>query len=195
MKIINFVVHRKLFVDSLKEIIAGCINNNRSDQYRLYSLFSKKMYGICLRYALNEDEANDFLQEGFIKVFEKLDSFRWQGSFEGWITRIMVNTAVEKIRQRVHFFPIDEFGENGSSNYENLGPGNVEIFELLKMIQRLPERYRLVFNLAAIEGFDHKEIAQMLDIAESSSRSNLTRARSLLQKFLKERTSVVGKAI
>ena len=144
---------------------------------------------------MNDDEADDFLQEGFIKVFEKLDTFRWQGSFEGWMTRIMVNTAIEKIRQRVHFFPIDEFGENGNSNYENLGPANVGKLELLRVIQQLPDRYRLVFNLSVVEGFDHKEIASMLGITESTSRSNLTRAKSLLQKFLKENPVLVGKAI
>ncbi len=182
-------------MDSLKEIIKGCIKNNRSDQYRLYSLFSKKMYGICLRYALNDDEADDFLQEGFIKVFEKLDTFRWQGSFEGWMARIMVNAAIEKIRQRVHFFPIDEIGDNGNSNYENLGPANVGKYELLRVIRQLPDRYRLVFNLSTIEGFDHKEIASMLGITESTSRSNLSRARSLLQKFLKEKPEILLKAM
>jgi RNA polymerase sigma-70 factor (ECF subfamily) len=182
-------------VDSIKKIIKGCLKNNRPDQYRLYSIFSKKMYGICLRYADNQDEANDILQEGFIKVFDKLDTFRGQGSLEGWITRVIVNTAIEKIRGRVHFIPIDELSENGISNDENLGPGNIGQFELLKLIQDLPERYRLVFNLSVIEGLNHKEIAKMLDITESTSRSNLTRARSLLRKCLKEESTAVGKAI
>lgn len=182
-------------MNQLKGIIKGCLENNRPDQYRLYSLYSKKMYGICLRYASNQDEANDFLQEGFIRVFEKLETFRWQGSLEGWITRIIVNTAIEKIRQRVRFFPLEEFSENGNVKSENSGPVNIGGKELLQLIQKLPDRYRLVFNLSVIEGFDHKEISKLLGITESTSRSNLVRARSLLQRCLKETPNLVGKVI
>jgi len=182
-------------VGYLDKIIEGCLKNNRADQFRLYSIFSKKMYGICLRYAVNSDEANDFLQEGFIKVFEKLETFRGQGRIEGWITRIIINTAIEKIRGRVHFLPLEELSENGLGSDDNVGAINIEVLELLKIIQELPERYRLVFNLSVIEGFDHQEIAQMLGVNESTSRSNLARARSLLRKRIKEFSTPVGKAI
>lgn len=182
-------------VDSLKKIIKGCLKNNKADQYRLYALFSKKMYGLCLRYAGSHDEAQDILQEGFIKVFEKLETFRGQGSLEGWIKRIMIHTAIEKYRERIFHLSVDDLGKNGHSVDENGGPEKLRFDELLNLIQSLPDQYRLVFNLSVLEGMSHKEIGEMLGITESTSRSNLSRARTLLQEWIARQEKIVEKAI
>jgi RNA polymerase sigma-70 factor (ECF subfamily) len=182
-------------VDSLKKIIRGCLKNNKADQYRLYTLFSKKMYGVCLRYAGSYDEAQDILQEGFIKVFEKLDTFRGQGSLEGWIKRIMIHTAIEKYRERIYHLSVEDLGKNGHAFEENGGPEKLRLAELLNLIQLLPDQYRLVFNLSVLEGMNHKEIGEMLGISESTSRSNLSRARSMLQEWIVKQEKVVEKAI
>ena len=182
-------------VDSLKKIIKGCLNNNKADQYRLYAHFSKMMYGVCLRYAGSYDEAQDILQEGFIKVFEKLETFRGQGSLEGWIKRIMIHTAIEKYRERIFHLSVDDMGKNGHHVEENRGPENLRLDELLNLIQLLPDQYRLVFNLSVLEGMNHKEIGDMLGISESTSRSNLSRARTMLQDWIARQEKVVERAI
>jgi RNA polymerase sigma-70 factor (ECF subfamily) len=182
-------------VDTLKKIIKGCLKNNQADQYRLYTLFSKKMYGVCLRYAGSYDEAQDILQEGFIKVFEKLDTFRGQGSFEGWIKRIMIHTAIEKYRERIYHLSVDDLGHKGHAFEENAGPEKLRFEELLNLIHLLPDQYRLVFNLSVLEGMSHKEIGEVLGITESTSRSNLSRARMLLQEMIARQDKVVERAI
>lgn len=144
------------------------------------------MFGLCLQYASNYDDACDILQDGFIKVFQKLEQFSGRGSFEGWIRRIMINTALERYRSQLYLYPLTEqvsIREEAKSE---------EIFEkmsaddLLKLVQELPPRYRMVFNLYAIEGYPHKEIAEMMGITVGTSKSNLSRARDILQKKLKE---------
>lgn len=182
-------------MDSLKKIIKGCLKNSQADQYRLYELFSKKMYGVCLRYAGSYDEAQDILQEGFIKVFEKLDTFRGQGSLEGWIKRIMIHTAIEKYRERIYHLSVEDAGKNGHAYEENSGPEKLRLAELLNLIQLLPDQYRLVFNMSVLEGMNHKEIGEMLGISESTSRSNLSRARSMLQEWIIKQEKMVEKAI
>ena len=180
---------------SLKKIVKGCLKHNQADQYELYSRFSSRMYGVCLRYAASHDEAQDILQEGFIKVFENLANFRDKGSLEGWIRRIIVNTAIEKYRERVYHLSVDDVSENGHLSHENHGLANLGMNDLLGLIQTLPAQYRLVFNLFAIEGYSHKEIGEILDISESTSRSNLSRARLLLQQKIKQDQKVLVKAI
>ncbi len=149
------------------------------------------MYAVCLRYARNPSDAADILQEGFVKVFTKLDQFQFQGSFEGWMRRIMVNTAL-RTYQRQRF-------DLESSGYENLPESPVDPdavsalseLEILQLISRLPEGYKMVFNLVAIEGYSHAEAAEMLGIQESTSRSQLTKARRLLCEQL-ERMHKIG---
>jgi RNA polymerase sigma-70 factor (ECF subfamily) len=153
-------------------------------QRQLYERFAGKMYAVCLRYARTPSDAADILQEGFIKVFTKMSQYQFQGSFEGWIRRIMVNTAL-RTYQRQRF-------DQESSGYETLPESPVEAdaiaslseAELLNLINKLPDGYRIVFNMVAIEGFSHAEVAETLGIQESTSRSQLTKARRWLTEQL-----------
>lgn len=144
------------------------------------------MFGLCLQYANNYDDACDILQEGFIKVFRKLEQFAGKGSFEGWIRRIMINTALEHYRSRLNLYPLTEnLVKKDEMVYE-------EVFEqlsagdLVKLVQDLPPRYRMVFNMYAIEGYAHKEIAEIMGITVGTSKSNLSRARGILQGKVKQ---------
>lgn len=167
-----------------KELIKGCLQEDAHCQETLFKRYSGKMMAVCLRYARHRLEAEDMLQETFVKVFDNLDKFAFKGSFEGWIRRIVVNTAL-KHNQRKYFtnekIAIEHFPDSPMQPmaYAQLGEK-----ELLKMIARLPEGYRVVFNLYAIEGYSHKEIAEMLNIKESTSRSQLVKARKMLQTQL-----------
>ncbi len=143
------------------------------------------MYGLCLRYACDETEARDILQDGFVKVFQNLKQFRFQGSFEGWVRRIMVNTALERFRKEDHLTAsIEEVDFQDPPGYEDVF-SELSAQDLLQMIRDLSPQYRVVFNLYAIEGYSHKEISQMLNISEGTSKSNLSRARSILQERIK----------
>lgn len=167
---------------SLPELISGCMNGNRRTQEVVYNLFSSKMMGVCLRYASSREEAEDLLQTGFIKVFEKISSFKSEGSFEGWIRRIMVNNCLENYRKSLRMLPvvdIETTREQADSSFELK---NLEVKDLLKLIQALSPGYRLVFNMYAIEGYSHKEIAEELNISEGTSKSQLARARQVLQQ-------------
>ncbi|HSV89123.1 MAG TPA: RNA polymerase sigma factor [Bacteroidales bacterium] len=182
-------------MEVLKKIVKGCLRQNKADQHRLYTLFSQKMYGVCLRYAGNYHEAQDILQEGFLKVFEKLHSFKWQGSLEGWIKRIMIHSAIEKYRERIYFLSVEDFRSHQGVYLENQAPEKIALDDLLNLIQMLPDQYRMVFNMAIIEGLNHKEISEILSISESTSRSNLSRARSLLQEWILNEERILEKAI
>ncbi|MBW6496759.1 MAG: sigma-70 family RNA polymerase sigma factor [Bacteroidales bacterium] len=153
------------------------------------------MYGVCLRYAGSHDEAQDILQEGFIKVFEKLHTLRDQRSLEGWIKRIIIRTAIEKYRERIYHLSVDDLNENGHHAEDNSGPEKLGLGELLNLIQLLPDQYRLVFNLSVLEGMNHKEIGELLGISESTSRSNLSRARTILQEWIVREQKIVERAI
>ncbi|MFO7873991.1 MAG: sigma-70 family RNA polymerase sigma factor [Bacteroidales bacterium] len=172
------------------------MHNNKLDQYQLYARYSKRMFGICLRYATNHEEAQDILQEGFIRVFQKLPSYKGKGSFEGWIKKIFVHTAIEKYRERVYHLSVDEvINDYGVDAHQNHGPAMLHTRDILNFVQRLPIQYRLVFNLYALEGYNHKEIAEILDISESTSRSNLTRARMILKNKLDVELKAVVRAV
>lgn len=149
-------------------------------------MFAGKMYAVCLRYSRDQDEAKDNLQEGFIKVFSNIRQFKAAGSFEGWVRRIMVNTALQKYRGQYQLYALND-NETKAYNIpvENVMEAMGEQ-ELLDMIQELPPRYKLVFNMYAIEGYSHKEISEMLKITEGTSKSNLSRARDILQEKLKK---------
>jgi len=144
------------------------------------------MFGLCLQYADNYDDAKDILQDGFIKIFQKLDQFQHRGSFEGWIRRIMINTALERYRSQLHLYPITEsVMSKDDFLYEEIFD-KMSANDLIKMVQELPPRYRMVFNLYAIEGYTHKDISEMMGIALGTSKSNLARARTILQKKVKQ---------
>ena len=167
-----------------KELIKGCIQEDRYYQQELFRRYAGKMLMVCMRYARHEMEAEDLLQDAFIKVFDNINKFEYKGSFEGWIRRIVINTALKNYSKKC--FKQEQIG---LENYPDL-PLEPEIYahlqeeELLRLIAKLPEGYRLVFNLYAVEGYSHKEIADMLGIQESTSRSQLVKARKMLQAMI-----------
>jgi RNA polymerase sigma factor (sigma-70 family) len=177
-------ISNQIITDS--DLLEGCLAGNRQMQEALYRRFSPLMYAVCLRYAGNAPEAEDILQEGFIKVFKKLDSFRREGSFEGWIRRIFVNTAIEHFRRKKYLVPVTE-KEEGSleGNYLSALDGLAEK-DILKLVQELSPGYRTVFNMYGVEGYSHKEIAALLGISEGTSKSQLSRAKSILQGLVKQ---------
>jgi RNA polymerase sigma factor (sigma-70 family) len=169
-------------VDRLHKIVHGCQENNPEAQRELYDMFKSRMFGVCLRYAGNYHDAEDIMQEGFVKVFEKIRQFGFKGAFEGWIRKVMVNTALEKYRMHYQTVAIhDNLAEIDQEQEANMS-GNIEATELMTIIQELTPRYRVVFNLYALEGYSHKEISEMLQISEGTSKSNLSRARVILQE-------------
>jgi RNA polymerase sigma factor (sigma-70 family) len=176
---------------SESDLIEGCIRGDRKMQYELYERFSSKMYGVCLRYAANAEEAQDILQDGFIKVFKKISSYRGDGSFEGWIRRIFVNTAIEHFRKKAYLQPITEQEENTIEGKYISVLDKLAEKDIIKLIQQLSPGYRTVFNMYVVEGYTHKQIAEALNISEGTSKSQLSRAKLILQdlvtKFLDKR--------
>lgn len=168
---------------STEELITRCQDNDRQAQELLYRQYSSVLYGMCLKYAPNQMEAEDNLQDAFITIFQRIGQYQGKGSFEGWMKRIAINTVLQKYRQkRLYDLPADDLIEEKLD--EDLDDGSVALplpF-LLSIIQELPERYRLVFNLYVLDGHTHKEIAELLGISDGTSKSNLARARQLLQQ-------------
>lgn len=168
------------------ELIESCKGNNRDAQYKLYSLLSGKMFAVCLRYAKNREAAEDLLQEGFVKVFINIDKFRGDGSFEGWVRRIIVNTAVEHYRKSTKMYPVVNVDDiNKDIPWTDTGD-ELELEDLMKMIDKLSHGYKTIFNLYVVEGYSHKEIGEMLEISEGTSKSQLARARYLLMDMVKK---------
>lgn len=165
-------------------LITGCINGNRKMQEELYRIFSPKMFAICMRYCSNYQEAEDLLQEGFIKVFGNISRFRNEGSFEGWMKRIFVNTAIEGFRKNHFLNNMMEVEEMKNDIVQEDDFHQLSAADLLRMVQALSPGYRTVFNLYAIEGYNHQEIADMLGISVGTSKSQLARARYILQKMV-----------
>ncbi|MGZ3924106.1 MAG: RNA polymerase sigma factor, partial [Flavisolibacter sp.] len=153
-------------------------------QQELYDRFSPKMYGVCLRYAGNTEEAEDILQEGFIKIFNKINSYRGDGSFEGWIRRIFVNTAIEHFRKKTYLQPITETEENTVEGKYLSVLDSLAEKDIVRLIQQLSPGYRTVFNMYVVEGYTHKQIADMLGISEGTSKSQLSRAKLILQDLV-----------
>lgn len=180
-------------MDTEERILEGCISGKREFQELLYKQYSGKMFALCLRYCRNrpdgEREAEDVLQEGFIAVFRNIQSFRRDGSLEGWIRRIIVNTALMHLRAKkkeLDFSDIDDVaGRYHPESYFDTD-SEINAKELTRMLDQLPEGYRLVFNLFAIEGYSHKEIAESLGITEGTSKSQLSKARGCLQEMLRK---------
>lgn len=171
---------------SEQELINGCIDRKHKYQELLYHRYSGKMFAVCLRYASNYHSAEDILQEGFVKVFRNIERFRGDGAFEGWLRRIFVNTAIEHYRKTVQMYPIMDFTPLPSETTDLSALDNLMAEDLMNMLQELSQGYKTVFNLYVIEGYSHKEIADMLSITEGTSKSQLARARNLLQKKLQD---------
>lgn len=167
------------------DLIVGCLQGNRRMQEELYNRFSPRMYAVCLRYAGNAEEAEDILQEGFIKIFKKLDSFRSEGSFEGWVRRIFVNTAIEHFRRKRYLMPVTEKEENTIEGKYTSVLDELAEKDILSLVQELSPGYRTVFNMYVVEGYTHKEIADMLGISEGTSKSQLSRAKVILQDMVR----------
>ena len=169
-----------------RELVEGCQREDRRSQETLYGRYSRRMYAVCLRYARHQMEAQDLMQEGFIRVFDKLDGFRMEGSLEGWVRRIMVHTCINHYRKKA--FQNERFGLEHIPDQpvEPLALESLGQTELLTLVSELPDGYRMVFNLYAIEGYDHAEIAELVGCGESTSRSQLAKARRMLQQRLGE---------
>jgi RNA polymerase sigma-70 factor (ECF subfamily) len=173
------------FVEETKQLIEGCIRGDRQSQTQLYKLFMQKMFVVCMRYTKSREEAEEILQEGFMRVFEYIHQYKFAGSFEGWMRKIMVNCALQKYRGKGQLRPLID---KDTTALEQIGSedimSKIGTKELLKMVQQLPPAYRLVFNLYVFEGMKHREIAEQLKISEGTSKSNLSDARAILQKAI-----------
>jgi len=168
-----------------EELIVACIRGNSVAQRQLYEKYARKMMGVCLRYAGNRETARDLLHDGFIRLFSKIATYKGEGSFEGWMRRLFINTALEYLRKKDALNKHSEYSmTEQSEDYSVFEKLSEE--ELIAYIAAMPAGFRTVFNLYAVEGFSHLEIAKMLNISESTSRSQYTRARSYLQKTVKE---------
>lgn len=181
----------------IKNIIKGCLAGNRRDQELLYRRHAAKLYAVCLQYSGNDEEARDILQDGFIKIFENLIHYKYEGSFEGWMRRIVVNTALEKYRSKHNLHRVDDIDliPEPDADPETEDYSGLDAVDLLDIIRGLPPKYRMVFNLFAIEGYSHKEIGQMFKISEGTSKSNLSRARTILQKRVSLYTGLNKKVV
>lgn len=164
---------------SLKKLIKQCANNDRKAQEEVYQLFAGKLFSICLKYSKNKHEAQDNFQDGFVTIFDKIGQFKFNGSFEGWLKRVMINTILLKYRKKNVLNIITE--EIPDEVVVDIDDDEISLDFLLNLIQELPDRYRMVFNLYVLDGHSHREISTMLQIAEGTSKSNLARARAILK--------------
>ena len=170
-------------------IIEGCIKQRRGAQNMLYQHFAPPMLGLCMRYCRNREEAEDVLQEAFIKIFQKISTYRQSGSLEGWIRRIMINHAINHLKaKKMAFIDTDpqELGNRIPVEEKTEEEGIFKPDDLMRAVQELPPGYKVVFNLYVFEGYSHKEIANELNISENTSKSQLSRARNYLRKSLTE---------
>ncbi len=166
-------------------LLAGCLKNNPASQEALYYRFSPKMLGVCYRYAKNKEDAEDMLQEGFIRIFTQIHQYRNEGALEGWIRKVIVHTCINILKKNKKFMDsVDIIHASNIQLKEDTIPSIMQAKQVVECIRLLPIGYRTVLNLYAIEGFTHKEIAEMLDIEESTSRSQYTRAKAMLENIL-----------
>jgi RNA polymerase sigma-70 factor (ECF subfamily) len=168
----------------LNQLINDCKNKDRKAQEQLYKLYSPKLFAACLKYSRNYTEAQDNLQDGFILIFNKIEQFSFKGSFEGWLKRVMINNVLQQYRTQTFLSLVNEdFQEDKEIEIDD---ENISLDYLLKIIQELPDRYRLVFNLYVNDDYSHAEIAEMLSINIGTSKSNLSRARMILKNKIEE---------
>jgi RNA polymerase sigma-70 factor (ECF subfamily) len=178
---------------NLDLIIQGCLNNSATAQQQLYDLFSSKMLAVCYRYARNRDDAEDMLQEGFIKIFTQIKQFRNEGPLEGWIRRIIVHTCINNLKKNKKFNEsVDLIHAQSIKARVEEAPMVMQAKQIIDCIRLLPLGYRTVLNLFAIEGLTHREISHLLDIEESTSRSQFTRAKVMLQDLLVKKRIVIN---
>jgi RNA polymerase sigma factor (sigma-70 family) len=163
---------------SLPTLIHGCANNDAKSQGQLYQLYSAKLFSVCLKYSRNYAEAEDNLQDGFLIIFAKISQYKFTGSFEGWAKRVMINHVLQQYRKDTFLEIVNDVVDEIEFEIED---DNISLDYLLKVIQELPDRYRLVFNLYVMDEYSHKEIAEMLGISVGTSKSNLARAKMILK--------------
>ena len=175
----EFTIYRS----SEAELIKGCIQRKRDAQKRLYDTYAPAMYPLCCRYMKNATEAEDVLVMAFTKILDKIDQYKGQGSFEGWVRRIVINEALAHLRSQRQMFVVTELEEAEVTETVSMND-HLHEEDLLEMVRQLPAGYRSVFNMYAIDGYSHKEIAEQLGISENTSKSQLSRARVFLQKLL-----------
>jgi RNA polymerase sigma factor (sigma-70 family) len=173
----------------LDQLINDCKNNDTKAQEQLYRLFSSKLFAICLKYSRSYAEAQDNLQDGFLIIFAKIHQFTFKGSFEGWIKRIMINNVLQQYRGVSFMEPLNE-NKNVSDDDEVEVDENIPLEYLMKIIQELPDRYRLVFNLYVMDGYSHKDISEMIGISIGTSKSNLSRGRMILKEKIEHYTAI-----
>jgi len=171
---------------SEEQLIKGCLNGERSTQEELYFLYSRKMMGLCMRYVGNRETARDLLQDGFVKVFTSLNLFSGKGSLESWIRKIFQNLIMEHLRKKDFLYDTMDLNSIQSTAEDNSTVSRLSAEMIMEMVRQLPDGFRTVFNLFAIEGYSHKEIGDMLQISEATSRSQYARARLWLQKRMGE---------
>ena len=175
-----------MFNLGLRQLIEKCKSNDTQAQSELYKLFSSKLFSVCLKYSRNYAEAEDNLQDAFLTIFEKVGQFKHKGSFEGWLKRITVNTVLQRYRHEKVFDMISDDTIVDDQIEVETNDDGISIDYLLHIIQELPDRYRLVFNLYVLDGYSHNDIANMLDINIGTSKSNLARARQILKKTIED---------
>ena len=171
----------------IERLLHECKKNNTQAQEQLYKLLAPKLFAVCLKYSRNHEEAQDNLQESFLIIFDKLKQFKNEGSFEGWAKRLVVNYVLQQYRKQGTFLELVSDNIFVVEEVE-IDDESVTMEFLLKIIQELPDRYRLVFNLYAVDGYSHKEIAKMLEINEGTSKSNLARAKMILKEKIQNTT-------
>jgi len=165
---------------SLNKLVKQCAKNDRKAQEEIYHLFAGKLFSICLKYSKNKQEAQDNFQDGFVTIFDKIGQFKFNGSFEGWMKRVMINTVLIKYRKKNVLNIVTE--DIPDEVIVDIDDDEISLDLLLNLIQSLPDRYRMVFNLYVLDGYSHREISKMLQIAEGTSKSNLARARAILKQ-------------
>ncbi len=166
-------------------MIEACQNGDEQALKGLYDNYSAKMYAICLRYMGNQDDAKDALQEGFIKIYKNISKYAFTGSFEGWLKRIFINTSIEQIRKRKYHRNIEDLGIEKPGFAREMQVDTLDSKKILRLVQELPQGYRTVFNMYCVDGYSHKEIAEHLGVSESTSKTQLFKARKMLQEWLK----------
>jgi RNA polymerase sigma factor (sigma-70 family) len=168
---------------TIEDLVKRCKANERKAQELLYKQFTSKMLGVCLRYATDRMEAEDMLQNGFIRMFQKIADYRSDGSFEGWVRRIMVHSSIEYYRKHHKMLAVADLESVGKEpSVDAVAVARLDAKDLMSLIQQLSPGYRMVFNLYAIEGYSHKEIGEIMGISEGASKSQLSRARAILKE-------------
>lgn len=172
-------------INSEEDIIEGCLKKRRKSQKQLYNKYYNKMLGVCLRYCKNRNEAEDMVLDGFFNIFSKIQQFQHTGPFEAWMRRIVVNTAIDHYRKNIRYNGYESLDDLGyEKNVRTQFSDNLTAEKIMEVLHKLPEGYRMVFNLYAIEGYPHKEIAEKLNISVNTSKTQLLKARKYLQKIL-----------